>query len=148
MDTEAALLRAILLNPADDVARLVYADWLDEHDEPREAEIQRWMARTTWDGIERRAHHEELQGAFWPVLDYRAGKAFVVFHLRRPEEEVPAFTKSLLKRKIYCRYVDNINKSQLAAYAELTSWEPDGRGFVHLTAEAESVDAVLMRTGA
>jgi len=31
-----ALLRAILLNPADDVARLVYADWLQENgDEPR-----------------------------------------------------------------------------------------------------------------
>jgi uncharacterized protein (TIGR02996 family) len=30
MDTQQALLRAILLNPADDVARLVYADWLDE----------------------------------------------------------------------------------------------------------------------
>lgn len=29
--TAAALLRGVLLRPADDTARLVYADWLDEH---------------------------------------------------------------------------------------------------------------------
>lgn len=31
MDTQQALLRAILLNPDDDTARLVYADWLQEN---------------------------------------------------------------------------------------------------------------------
>ena len=31
MDTEAALLRAIIAAPADDLPRLVYADWLEEH---------------------------------------------------------------------------------------------------------------------
>jgi uncharacterized protein (TIGR02996 family) len=32
---EAALLMAIVNNPADLTARLVYCDWLDEHDDPR-----------------------------------------------------------------------------------------------------------------
>ncbi len=35
------LLRAILEDPADDVARLVYADWLDENGEPARAEFIR-----------------------------------------------------------------------------------------------------------
>ena len=30
-DEQAALLTAIIANPADDAARLVYADWLQEH---------------------------------------------------------------------------------------------------------------------
>lgn len=34
-DTETAFLAAIRANPADDTTRLVYADWLDERDDPR-----------------------------------------------------------------------------------------------------------------
>lgn len=37
MTDRDALLRTILLDPADDVARLVYADWLEEHGEPLRA---------------------------------------------------------------------------------------------------------------
>lgn len=33
-DEEEEFLKAIRLNPADDTARLVYADWLDEHADP------------------------------------------------------------------------------------------------------------------
>ena len=40
-DDEAALLRAVCLVPADDLPRLVYADWLDEHDRPERAEFIR-----------------------------------------------------------------------------------------------------------
>lgn len=36
-----ALLRAILLNPADDVARLVYADWLQENGDDLQADLIR-----------------------------------------------------------------------------------------------------------
>jgi uncharacterized protein (TIGR02996 family) len=32
---EAAFLKAITDNPADETARLVYADWLTDHDDPR-----------------------------------------------------------------------------------------------------------------
>jgi uncharacterized protein (TIGR02996 family) len=34
---EAAFLKAITDNPADETARLVYADWLSDHDDPRAA---------------------------------------------------------------------------------------------------------------
>src|SRR5579884_4103642 len=35
MTRENAFLQAILENPADDTARLVYADWLEERGDPR-----------------------------------------------------------------------------------------------------------------
>ncbi|MBY0458829.1 MAG: TIGR02996 domain-containing protein [Gemmataceae bacterium] len=41
---EAAFLDALKVNPADDTARLVYADWLDEHDQPRKAEYLRLVS--------------------------------------------------------------------------------------------------------
>jgi uncharacterized protein (TIGR02996 family) len=41
MSDEAAFLTVLTANPADDTARLVYADWLDEHNEPQKAEYLR-----------------------------------------------------------------------------------------------------------
>jgi uncharacterized protein (TIGR02996 family) len=35
MDEEAAFLKALQANPDDDLSRLVYADWLDEREDPR-----------------------------------------------------------------------------------------------------------------
>jgi uncharacterized protein (TIGR02996 family) len=40
-DEECALLAAVAAAPDDDVPRLVYADWLDEHDRPERAEFVR-----------------------------------------------------------------------------------------------------------
>lgn len=40
-DDQNRLLRAIIENPDDDTARLVYADWLEEHDDPTRAEFVR-----------------------------------------------------------------------------------------------------------
>lgn len=37
MSEQAAFLHAIVTNPADDTARLVFADWLDEHEQPARA---------------------------------------------------------------------------------------------------------------
>jgi uncharacterized protein (TIGR02996 family) len=51
MRDDAAFLRAIIDNPDDDLPRLVYADWLDEHGEPARAEfirVQCELARLTW----------------------------------------------------------------------------------------------------
>jgi uncharacterized protein (TIGR02996 family) len=42
---DRAFIRAILANPAELTAWLVYADWLDEHDNPIHAEFLRLMAR-------------------------------------------------------------------------------------------------------
>jgi uncharacterized protein (TIGR02996 family) len=41
MTDRDALLRAICENPDDDAPRLVYADWLDEHGDPEQAEFIR-----------------------------------------------------------------------------------------------------------
>jgi uncharacterized protein (TIGR02996 family) len=41
MSDEAGFLKAIADQPAERSTRLVYADWLDEHDRPREAEFLR-----------------------------------------------------------------------------------------------------------
>src|SRR4051812_13666429 len=38
---ERKLLDAVLADPDDDAPRLVYADWLDEHDQPERAEFIR-----------------------------------------------------------------------------------------------------------
>ncbi len=40
-DEEVALLKGIVANPGDDAPRLVYADWLDEHDHSARAEFIR-----------------------------------------------------------------------------------------------------------
>src|SRR3954466_3476753 len=41
MPDDDAFLRAILDHPDDDLPRLVYADWLDEHGDPGRAEVIR-----------------------------------------------------------------------------------------------------------
>lgn len=49
MSEREAFLRAIAANEDDTLVRLVFADWLDEHDEHEEAERQRkWPAAKTW----------------------------------------------------------------------------------------------------
>ncbi|HEY1188610.1 MAG TPA: ribosomal protein L7/L12 [Gemmata sp.] len=50
MSDEAAFLEALKVNPADDTARLVYADWLDEHNQPQKAEYLRLTARLSQAG--------------------------------------------------------------------------------------------------
>jgi uncharacterized protein (TIGR02996 family) len=62
MSDQNALLQAILDNPADDVPRLAYADWCDEHDQVDRAEfirVQIELSKLTreddsWDGLVRR----------------------------------------------------------------------------------------------
>lgn len=46
---ERALIQAIIASPADDLPRLVYADWLEEHGRPERAEfirMQIWLSQT------------------------------------------------------------------------------------------------------
>lgn len=62
MTEERAFLTAILERPDDDTARLVYADWLEEHDDPR-AEYLRLMVKVRRERIvtpEQRRRHDEL----------------------------------------------------------------------------------------
>src|SRR5262245_62142660 len=44
MNDEAAFIAAILASPADDTNRLVYADWLEDHDDPRGAYLRAEVA--------------------------------------------------------------------------------------------------------
>jgi uncharacterized protein (TIGR02996 family) len=54
---EAHLLAAIAEAPDEDTPRLVYADWLDEHDQPERAEFSRnWRSH-------RRARQDGTAGA-------------------------------------------------------------------------------------
>ena len=46
MTDHPAFLRAILADPADDTPRLVYADWLDERDDPAEAGMAEFLRLT------------------------------------------------------------------------------------------------------
>ena len=61
---ESALLAAIEANPVADLPRLVYADWLEEHDQPVRAESIRLQCEI--DGLETdrrdevRAYHSGL----------------------------------------------------------------------------------------
>lgn len=113
--TETAFLQAIADNPSDYVTRLIYADWLDEHDLNNFAEFQRFVA--------------ERGGQFypWPAAD--SGK-MVCWHRTREENllflappEVPANVFSLLEAMpVYkgklCRA---LYRSEFRAWCDLES---------------------------
>jgi uncharacterized protein (TIGR02996 family) len=70
---DRAFIRAILTNQAELTAWLIYADWLDEHDNPLQAEFLRSMARRgqlsntepEWYMVEERL--QELRAVLEPV---------------------------------------------------------------------------------
>ena len=67
MTLEAAFLQDIIASPEDDVPRLVYADWLQEHGQADRAEfirVQCALARTAA-GDNRRASLERLRTELW-----------------------------------------------------------------------------------
>jgi uncharacterized protein (TIGR02996 family) len=69
-DEQAALLAGIGARPDDDTARLVYADWLDEHgDEEQAAFVRQSIALARTPGAERELgelnHNSEEQGQRW-----------------------------------------------------------------------------------
>jgi uncharacterized protein (TIGR02996 family) len=89
MSDEKALLSAIWEHPHEDTPRLVYADWLDEHEQPERAEfirVQIELARLgEWDDSPRKAELERREKQLWakhaktwktglsPFLQKRAG---------------------------------------------------------------------------
>lgn len=57
MSEEAAFRTAILSNPDENTPRLVYADWLDEHDRPKEAAFLRaWVRMVQADAASQEYH--------------------------------------------------------------------------------------------
>lgn len=65
MSDREAFVQAIAANPTDDLPRLVFADWLEEHGEPERAEFIRTQIR--W-------HHADADER--KQLDLRAGELF------------------------------------------------------------------------
>ncbi len=101
MSDESALLAAIYANPDEDTPRLVYADWLDEHDQPERAEfirVQIELAKqedTTTEEFQRLSSREsELEVAqrerwkmeFEPFGDVRFARGFPDFSAARDAE--------------------------------------------------------------
>ena len=92
MNDADALLRAILANPDDDLPRLVYADWLEEHGESERAEFIRVQCELAGMDISEHAH------AFWrgqlgPCPDW-VGRANAL--RERERELLRDWTRSLL----------------------------------------------------
>lgn len=49
MNDQEAFVKALEANEDDVTTRMVYADWLDEHDQPEEADMMRkWPAAKAW----------------------------------------------------------------------------------------------------
>lgn len=84
MSDEAALLRAVIEEPEDDLPRLAYADWLDEHGQARRAEFIRLQCRL--------AAMDELDPQ-WPDLHDREWELLAVYQKRWwPPAAGPVFT--------------------------------------------------------
>jgi uncharacterized protein (TIGR02996 family) len=72
MDDERALLKAIIAHPDEDTPRLVFADWLQEHDQPERAEyirlsIRRANLRYTDPGYQTAS--QKIAAALLPLID-------------------------------------------------------------------------------
>jgi len=70
MSDHDALLRAICENPADDLPRLVFADWLEENGQPDRAQFIRTEVdlyrRPEWDAERARYEHAARAESAWP----------------------------------------------------------------------------------
>jgi uncharacterized protein (TIGR02996 family) len=88
MTDDPALLAAIRATPDDDAPRLVYADWLDEHNQPERAEfirVQVAVARRKSRPLRRREaellaeHHDTFAGHMAaPGIRFRFERGFIV----------------------------------------------------------------------
>ncbi len=138
MSDEAAFLAALTVNPADDTARLVYADWLDEHDDAMKAEYLRAMVEVTRSSGGSNEHVEAAARLFRATKGtatdwrYAAGGRFdVVLESYEPRFKLPAI-------KIV-REQSDFGLNQAKALVEsvpipLFSWLPFEDAFAHLLA--------------
>lgn len=70
MSDETAFRAALKADPTDRTTRLVFADWLDEHDRAREAALQRVLAVPESD---------ELRSSDEPLTETKRRQASVLF---------------------------------------------------------------------
>ena len=102
MSDREAFVAAIAANPADDLPRLVFADWLDEHGDPERAEFIRTQIR--W-------HHADADER--KQLDHRAGELFRDHWMRWFGPLLLALDPSADLTRRY-RYAGNIHPAMLA----------------------------------
>lgn len=95
MTDEPSLLAAIRANPLERTPRLMYADWLDEHDRPRDGAIQRVLAEP---------ERDDHRLAFADWLDENGDPrwaAFIRNHVRCPEERFASSLPMPLSKTIF-----------------------------------------------
>jgi uncharacterized protein (TIGR02996 family) len=123
--TDQALLRAIVENPDEDTPRLMFADWLDEHDDPTRAEfirLQCELARLDTDGSDSHAVYEFLRDR-----DY----------VTRPAADWPRIDGGIHRRVELTTRLDDLVKQHGAEWAPhlpkkaKARWDGFHRGFAH-----------------
>jgi uncharacterized protein (TIGR02996 family) len=77
--SRGAFIANILANPTDDLTRMVYADWLEEHNEPERAEFIRAQIIL--------ASREEWESGYWPARETEI--RLLQRHLSRWQEQMP-----------------------------------------------------------
>jgi uncharacterized protein (TIGR02996 family) len=102
MNEDAAFLAAVVANPADDTNRLVYADWLDEHDDPRgaylRAEVEWAKSRSAKDEASARMLTESLDKV-WVARVSRVPLGVCCDHIQiEHDDETKAVTNNELDR--------------------------------------------------
>ena len=73
-DTKLAFLKAIRKVPADDLPRLVYADWLEEHGEPEYAEYIRFAVAYVGElAVDLHPYRRQLEREIYGLMDKSVG---------------------------------------------------------------------------
>jgi uncharacterized protein (TIGR02996 family) len=127
---QAAFLRAILAAPEDDVPRLIYADWLDERDDPRGEfiRVQVELAKTPLE-IEGNLYSDERRHT---VVGRYSEPNPKWESLRRRERELLDATEPLTERKV--AYANRYLWSGMPLPVYLIASPEYRRGFVaHVT---------------
>jgi uncharacterized protein (TIGR02996 family) len=144
MSDRQAFIEAISANPFDLTARLVFADWLDEHGEGQQAEIQRWMARAEWTEIE---HNSYTQPGY---VDFEMGAIATEYAARSTVDfrtvvpDLPDFLTRPDRPKIFCHFHNRQQGWRAAAYAEIQLINTGHTGGVLIVARADAADVVTM----
>jgi uncharacterized protein (TIGR02996 family) len=103
MTHDDAFLQAILESPDDDTPRLVYADWLDEHDDPTRAEFIRLQCRI---------EDTSLDDPSLPDLLGRACR----LHIEHANEWLGELRRSLVRWTFHRGFLDEIVLSSTAYF--------------------------------
>ncbi len=124
----SALLQAVVDSPADDLPRLVAADWLDDHDDPERAEFIRLQCAGEHDPIQSRERNwkirtlaNSLSGQLWAV---EACPNLITMEFAEGGPTLNALTVQHIERVRFHRGFPHFIVCPAA------EWLPHGRGIV------------------